>query len=230
MRRLGPDFCFISGLLRHFCLDWSAEQRHQPALSSLARHTYKFQTEIKRFSLRSVSLFARQGNIYDADMKIKINKVPFFNTSTDLLLQVGRLQQSITQLTFVTCQTVIFYGLCVLAFFVTFFFSFSSLLPTSIGAFRPKFWRSSSIWCWEDDTIRGSGSSSSSGLNHFFFFILSVLLSGSVVSTQQQFASRDKDITHASEFRFDVHTEKRVCVCDWIPRMMTSSSDSSGDR
>lgn len=57
-------------------------------------------------------------------MKIKINKVPFFNTSTDLLLQVGRLQQSITQLTFVTCQTVLFFGLCVLAFFFSFSFFF----------------------------------------------------------------------------------------------------------
>lgn len=111
MRRLSPDSCFISGLLRHFCLDWSDEQRHQPTLSSLAQHTYEFQTEIKRSSLLSVFLFTCQGNIYDADMKIKINKVQFFNMSTDLLLKVGRLHS--TRLTFVTCQAVIFFGWCV---------------------------------------------------------------------------------------------------------------------
>lgn len=146
MKGLSPDSCFISGLLRHFCLDWSDEQRHQPTLSSLAQHTYEFQTEIKRFSLLFVFLFTCQGNIYDADIKIKINKVQFFNMSTDLLLKVGRLHS-----TFVTCQAVIFFGWCV-------FFSFSCLLPTSIDTFRPKFWRSSSIWGWEDDNIRGSSS------------------------------------------------------------------------
>lgn len=44
-----------------------------------------------RFSSLPVFLFTRQGDIYDAGMKLKINKGQFFNMSPDLLLKVGRL-------------------------------------------------------------------------------------------------------------------------------------------
>lgn len=160
--------CLVSGLLRRFCLDWSNEERAANTVIISPAHL-PIPPDIKRFSLLSASLFTCRGNIYDADMKIKITKLQFFNMSTDWLLRVGRLRST----TSYVCKLPGCYFLWLICFFI----SCSCLLPTSIDTFRPKFWRSSSIWGWQDD----NSNSSSSGGDLIAFLILPVSLSNSLL-------------------------------------------------